>query len=143
MKIGSTISRGRSIRSLLGACALAGLAVIVATPAAADRLGSSWHGCEFGPSCEWQFEWRRVSANSNVFNGYWRHPQQGRFQGQITVFLSGTSVTVSRPALGGAPACTYSGTYKKRDVHNAIPARVSGTYTCGAYTGPWRATIRN
>ncbi len=143
MKNGSTISTGASVRSLLGACALAAFAVTVTTPAAADRLGSSWHGCEFGPSCEWQFEWRRVSTNTNVFNGYWSHPQYGRFQGQITVSLSGTSVVVSRPALGGGPPCTYSGTYKKRDVHNAIPARVSGTYTCGAYTGPWRATIRN
>lgn len=108
---------------------------------ALDRLGSRWEGCEYN-NCEWKFEWRRTNANSNVFNAYWRHRQHGKFQGKIRISLNGNSVTVARPALGGGPACTYTGTYSKRDVHNAKPASVKGTYRCGSYTGPWRATIR-
>lgn len=107
---------------------------------ALDRLGSQWNGCEY-TGCQWKFQWRRTNANSNVFNAYWSHRTNPKVQGKITISISGTTVTVSRPALGGAPSCTYTGTYHKRDIHNARPAWVSGTYTCGSYTGPWKATI--
>lgn len=107
---------------------------------ALDRLGSQWNGCEY-TNCEWKFQWRRTNANSNIFNAYWYHHQYGKVQGQISISISGSTVTVSRPAIGGGPPCTYTGTYEKRDIHNARPAMVSGTYTCGSYTGPWKATI--
>lgn len=108
---------------------------------AIDRLGAKWVGCEY-TDCSWKFEWRRTTATSNVFNAYWRHREFGRFQGVITISISGSMVTVSRPALGGGPPCTYTGKYEKRDITQGRPARVSGTYTCGSFTGPWKATIR-
>ena len=142
MKISLSKYTNVGMRTLLGGCIVAAV-LTVAGPALADRLGSSWDGCEYGPTCEWKFHWVRQRADTNVFNAYWRHSHHPSFQGHITIFLSGTSVTVSRPPLGGAPACTYTGTYYKRDVTQGIPARVRGTYTCGSYTGPWRATINN
>lgn len=105
-----------------------------------DNLGSHWKGCEY-TGCQWSFEFRRQRCDSNVWNAYWSHPQFGRVQGNITISMSGTAVSISRPPIGGAPACSYEGTWKPRDVHNALPYRASGSYTCGSYTGPWKASI--
>ena len=117
-----------------------GLVAMSGDANAIDRLGVSWHGEEY-TDFSWKFEWRRTRADSNVFNAYWRHRTLGRFQCKITISLSGTAVTVSRPASCGGVACTYTGTYKPRDIHNARPAYASGTYVCGSFVGPWRARI--
>ena len=119
------------------------LAIMLSTTTAqADRFGRSWTGCEYS-GCQWNFKWTRI-RNTNDFRAEWWHRTLGRVRGTVSVSLSGSSVNVFRPASGGAPACSYSGTYKKRDVHNGIPAKVRGTYSCGggpAY--PWRAEINN
>lgn len=105
-----------------------------------DKLGSNWKGCEY-TSCQWSFEFRRPTCGSTLWNAYWSHPSLGRVQGNITITMSGTTVNISRPAIGGAPSCNYVGTWYPRDVHNALPYRVIGTYTCGSYKGPWKASI--
>ena len=129
-------------RALLGGCVVAAVLATTALAGSNDDLGTSWDGCEYGSTCEWHFHWTRVRGDDNVFNGYWRHSKYPSFQGKIRISISGSTVTVNRPALGGAPPCTYTGTYHVRDLTNGIPPRVRGTYTCGTYTGPWHAEIR-
>jgi len=107
-----------------------------------DELGSIWEGCEYGSSCEWKFNLKRRSCNSNVWNGTWYHPRYPSFSTTITISIIGDNVTMSRSAVGGV-SCTYSGKYRRRDTTNASPYRVSGRYSCSnCYSGPWRANIR-
>lgn len=138
----------KSILAMLAMLFAGGIALLTmsATPAMAlpcDELGSSWNGCEYGASCEWNVRFVRQSCSSNVWNAYWSHPQGGKLRSQVTITKSGSTVTIIRPMAAGGVACTYTGTYKKRDVTNALPYRVSGTYRCSnGYVGPWRANIR-
>ena len=105
-----------------------------------DRLGIRWEGEEYH-GYQWKFQFRRRSANTNVFNGYWSHHQHDPVQGPITITLQGNRVTMNRSPETGA-TCTYTGTYKPRDIINGIPAKASGTYTCDdGYKGKWRASI--
>jgi len=131
----------RKMMSLLGFVAAA---LVLPNPRAealpCDKLGSNWKGCEYA-GCQWKFEFRRLTCSSTLWNAYWWHPQAGRLQGKITITMSGKTVNISRPSIGGAPPCTYVGTWHPRDVHNGLPYRATGTYTCGSYTGPWQARI--
>ncbi len=138
--------RNKTFLGMASGLVFTGMAFFAASPAAAlpcDDLGSSWIGCEYGAACEWNFRFVRQTCNSNVWNAYWTHPRVAGFQSQITITKAGSTVTVIRPTAAGGVSCTYTGTYKVRDVTNGIPYRVSGSYTCSnGYTGPWRANIR-
>jgi len=104
-----------------------------------DRLGRLWTGCEY-QDCSWTFQWER-RANGK-FAGRWHHATFGRFKGMVEIQQHGDSILVLRPPLAGGTACRYSGTLRQADHTANLPARVYGTYTCGTYTGPWRATIK-
>lgn len=123
----------------------------VSAPAMAlpcDARGSNWQGSVQIGAAYYNFELRRLScASASLWNFYLRPTSGGGApsQGQVTVTLSGRSITVL-PVGGTATGCplTLGGTYARRDVTNGRPTRGSGTATCGgaAPTGIWNATIR-
>ncbi len=124
---------------------------LFAAPAQAlpcDNRGSNWQGFVQIGEASYNLELRRQSCSARSLWNFYLRPISGGgapSQGQVTVALSGRSISVS-PVVGTSTGCpiTLNGIYARRDVTNGRPTRGSGTAKCigDAPTGVWRAAIR-
>lgn len=128
---------------LLSTFLVAATQALTFAPASAlpcDNRGSNWQGRIQMGSTIWGFEMRRQTCSPASLWNYYLWSNTTRYEGQATVAMAGTSLTVNT-ITGGAAGCSLNGTWYKRDVHNARPYRGNGAAFCGG-SGVWSAVIR-
>lgn len=122
----------------------AGALCLVAAPAFGlncDNRGSNWGGRIDLPSGLYGFELRRQTCAAESLWNYYVWSTTTRWEGNATVAMVGTSLTVNNTT-GGLAGCALSGTWYPRDVINGRPYSGSGSAFCLGASGSWSAEIR-